>query len=83
MSMDKVVNAKIIISADINLNIEIKKKIEEEYGKSLTDVEAAEYFLFAFLNPKVFSLDEEDKNGEWDGVATFKNRINKLELELF
>ncbi|USK75892.1 hypothetical protein [Peribacillus frigoritolerans] len=83
MNGERILNAKLVISADINLTPVIKANIEREVGRSLSDFEAAEHFLYAYLNPKIFALNEHEVLGVWDGIGDFESRINNFSLETF
>ncbi|MBT2734598.1 hypothetical protein [Bacillus sp. ISL-7] len=71
------------IEANVSLDSKLKEKIEKEYGKNLTDIEAAEYLLYAFLNPKIHSINENEVEGIWDNVCQFNGKINDFELVNF
>jgi hypothetical protein len=83
MINEKSLKARVVISSDILLDQQTKSNIEKEYGREMTDIEAAECLLYAFLNPKVLTINEEKIIGNWDMVCEFRDKIKNLEVETF
>jgi hypothetical protein len=83
MTEEQGIKARVVIASDILLDQQTKRNIEKEYGREMTDIEAAECLLYAFLNPKVSTLNEEKISGNWDMVCEFKNKIKNIEVETF
>ncbi|TKC19896.1 hypothetical protein [Robertmurraya kyonggiensis] len=76
----RTIKATINLSCDVIINDLIKSLAESECSSSLSDEETARKILFAFLNPKIESFNEEDDmlTGQWDTVCDFKGRLNNF-----
>ncbi|KAB2482769.1 hypothetical protein [Bacillus cereus] len=77
----KKIRVSVLLEGDVILDGLIKTRIEREYGREMSDFEAAECLLYAYLNPKVCSLNEEKIIGGWDNVCDFEGRLKDLSLE--
>ncbi|HDR4872022.1 TPA: hypothetical protein QCR24_002846 [Bacillus cereus] len=82
MEEEKQLRVRIVIESDVILDKIIKCRIEKEYGREMSDIEAAECLLYAYLNPKIYSLNEEEVMGSWDMVCEFKGRLKDFSLEV-
>ncbi|AQR78088.1 hypothetical protein ABNB59_11230 [Paenibacillus larvae] len=79
----RVVRAKLFITCDVIIDDTLIKNIEEQYVDISSDEEAGAQVLFAFLNPKLPTVDQLRKDlGTWDGVCDFKDRFKELQLSL-
>ncbi|GFZ93941.1 hypothetical protein GCM10008018_45510 [Paenibacillus marchantiophytorum] len=79
----RVVRARLIINCDVMIDDTLIKNIEEQYLEVSSDEEAGARVLFAFLNPKMPTVDQlQAESGSWDGVCDFKKRFKELELTL-
>lgn len=76
----RTIKATITLTCDVVINDMIKEYAENECSSSLSDEETARKILFAFLNPKIDSFNEEDDmvTGQWDAVCDFKGRLNNF-----
>ncbi|MGF9713731.1 hypothetical protein [Paenibacillus naphthalenovorans] len=79
----RVVRAKLFITCDVIIDDALIKNIEEQYYEVSSDEEAGAQVLFAYLNPKLPTVDQLRKDPSvWDGVCEFKDRIKELQLSL-
>ncbi|UPM56379.1 hypothetical protein [Gottfriedia acidiceleris] len=81
MSTEKKIKVRLVVEIDVLLDVTTKMKIEQEYGKEMSDLEAAEFLAYAYLNPKIYSLNEEEVSGEWDNVCDFNGKLGRVSLE--
>ncbi|PLS17608.1 hypothetical protein CVD28_11485 [Bacillus sp. M6-12] len=81
MEQTKTYKVRLVISGDINLDALTKSLIEEEYGRQMSNQEAAESLFFAFVNPKITSVDPSEIQGGWDNVCDFAGKIGKMSVE--
>jgi hypothetical protein len=78
---ERKVKATIKVNCNVLISDVIKKLAEEECGKPLTEQETAFRIAYAFLNPKIDSLNEEEfVTGQWDGVCSFNGRLDNFTL---
>ncbi|MGN4584293.1 hypothetical protein [Bacillus cereus group sp. MYBK228-1] len=82
MGNEKKLRVRMLIESDVILDEVIKSRIEKEYGREMSNFEAAECLLYAYLNPKVYSLNENEISGEWDNVCSFNGRVKNFSLEV-
>ncbi|QWH74198.1 hypothetical protein EXW45_23755 [Bacillus wiedmannii] len=81
MENEKKIRVSVLLEGDVILDEAIKTRIEKEYGRAMSDFEAAECLLYAYLNPKICSLNEEEIIGGWDAVCNFEGRLKDFSLE--
>ena len=75
------VQAQLVITCDVLIDDEIKKKATEQYASVENDEELAKQLLYAYLNPKLPYNDELEKaEGAWDMVCDFKGRFSNIKL---
>ncbi|MEK0314585.1 hypothetical protein [Cohnella sp. 56] len=75
------VQAQLVISCDVLIDEEMKKKATEQYSSAGNDEELAKQLLYAYLNPRLPNNEElVQAEGSWDMVCEFKGRLSNIRL---